>query len=199
MVWPRLTLRPPIVASRTASVTTSVWMARAASVIGPALAAASRPGSSASSAAKPSAALRVGTTVTGRSVIEATWRAASTTFGLFGQDDDLARVDVADRLEQLAGARVGGLAALDDRRDPEVAEDRGQAVAGNDRHDAQGRRDGRGGPRCGAGSSGGPGRCRGRRLARERRGPRLADVARLVVEVLDADPAQRADAQPVRR
>ena len=85
MVWPRLTLRPPIVASRTASVTTSVWIARAASVIGPALAAASRLGSSASSAAKPSAALRVGTTVTGRSVIEATWRAARTTFGLLGR------------------------------------------------------------------------------------------------------------------
>ena len=60
-------------------------MARPASVIGPTLAAASCAGSRASSAAKPSAALRVGTTDTGRSLIEATWRAASTTFGLFGR------------------------------------------------------------------------------------------------------------------
>ena len=65
IVWPRLTLRPPIVASRTASVTTRDWIARPASVIGPALPAASSCGSSARSAANPSAALRVGTTCTG--------------------------------------------------------------------------------------------------------------------------------------
>ncbi len=39
----------------------------------------------ASNAAKPSAALRVGTTETGRSLMSATWRAASTTLGLLGR------------------------------------------------------------------------------------------------------------------
>jgi hypothetical protein len=77
-------LRPPIVASRTASVTTTVWIDRPASVMGATLAAASIDGSSARRAANPSAALRVGTTATGRSLIVATCRAASTTFGLFG-------------------------------------------------------------------------------------------------------------------
>ena len=46
-------------------------------------------------------------------------------------------VDRLDRLEQLAGARVGRLAAVDDRRDAEVAEDRGQPVAGDDGDDAE--------------------------------------------------------------
>ena len=110
-----------------------------------------------------------------------------------GQDDDLAGIDGADRLEQLAGARVGGLAALDDRRDPEVAEDRRQAVTRDDRDDAQRRRRDGNGARVGIGR----GRSGRRRLAGEGRGARLADVAGLVVEVLDADPAQRADAQPV--
>ena len=46
------------------------------------------------------------------------------------QDDDLAGIDRADGLEQLAGARVRRLAAVDDRRDAEVAEDRREAVPG---------------------------------------------------------------------
>ena len=53
-------------------------------------------------------------------------------------------VDRPDRLEQLARARVRRLPAPDDRRDPEVAEDRGQPVPGGDGDDAEGGcRDGR--------------------------------------------------------
>ena len=137
IVWPRLTFFPPMVASRTASVTTRVWIARAASVIGPAFAAAPSVGSRASRAAKPSAAFRVGTTATGRSVIAATWRAARTTFGLLGRSRISRASTPLDGLEQLAGARVRRLAALDDAGHAEVAEDRGEAVARDDRDDAQ--------------------------------------------------------------
>ena len=130
----------------------------------------------------------------------------------------------ADRLEQLTRARVRRLPAADDRRHPEVAEDRGQAVPGCDGDDAEGRcRDGRrrGGRLTGNGAGGVPAvvvpplvRDGARRRtssphalpnrpsrrsdpARECRRLRLADVAGLVVEVLDADPAEGALAQPV--
>ena len=99
----------------------------------------------------------------------------------------------ADRLEQLPGARVRRLAALHDGGHPEIPEDRRQALPGDDRDDAQGeggRRGGRPMPPGDPVSAVGLGR-------RERRGPRLADVARLVVEVLDADPAERAEGQAV--
>ena len=150
--------------------------------------AASLSGSSARSAAKPSAALRVATTATGRSDIDVTWRAARTTFGLFGQEQDLARVDGLDRLEQLAGARVRGLAAVHDLLDAEVAEDRGEALARGDGHDRERRRirarerrrcrrAARG--RCPSAAGAAPRRDRRcARLARERRRARLAHVAR---------------------
>ena len=128
IVWPRLTLRPPIVASRTASVTATVWMARAASVIGPAFAPASRFGSRASSAAKPSAALRVGTTTTGRSLIAPPGARRGRRSGCWAGRGPRARRPL-DGLEELAGARVRALAAVHDRRHPEVAEDRREALA----------------------------------------------------------------------
>ena len=71
---------------RTASVTWTDWIARLASVIGPALAAASSVGSRARRAAKPSAALRVGTTT--RRLSSQTFAACSAarrTFGLLGR------------------------------------------------------------------------------------------------------------------
>ena len=140
IVWPRLTLRPPIVASRTASVTTSVWIARAASVIGPALRGGvearverEQRGEALGGVARRDDGHRPlghrGDLARGEDDVR-----------VVRQDDDLARVDAVDRLEQLAGARVGRLAALDDGRDPEVAEDRGQAVAGDDRDDTESRR-----------------------------------------------------------
>ena len=111
------------------------------------------------------------------------------------QDDDLPCIDRVDRLEQLTRARVRGLPTLDHGCDPELPEDGRQPVAGRDRHDAKCRRGhgggGRGssiGQRRGLGFGGHPG---------ERFGPGLADVAGLVVQVLDADAAQRPDRQPV--
>ena len=64
--------------------TCSVCTALPASVMTSALAVASRSGSSASSAAKPSAAFRVGTTRTRLVAISDACRAARTTLGLFG-------------------------------------------------------------------------------------------------------------------
>ena len=97
-----------------------------------------------------------------------------------------------DRLEQLTGARIGGLAALDHRRDPELAKDRRQPVAGGDREHTEGLRRGR------RGRDRRHARAAARKLHRvrawnrtgERSRTRLADVAGLVIEILDTDPAQ---------
>ena len=120
--------------------------------------------------------------------MDATWRAASTTFGLFGRTMTSRALTALDRAEQLARARVGRLTAVHHAGDPEVAEDRRQPVARRDGEDAQGRQ------------IDGPGRAVGARprvagaasLATPVNSAAfdLADVPRLVVEVLDADPAQ---------
>ena len=171
----------------------TVWIARAASVIGPALAAASSVGSSASRAAKPSAALRVGTTATVRSRHRRDLARGEDHVRVVGQEQDLAGVDALDRLEQLTGARVRALAALHDRRDAEVVEDRREALAGDDRDDPERQRRARGArrPRAVPVRMDGPARVGGE-LGR----PGLAHVAGLVVEVLDADLAQGALGQP---
>ena len=130
-------------------------------------------GSSASSAANPSAALRVGTTETGRSRHLRDLASGEDDVRVVGQEQDLARRDGPDRLEQLAGARVGRLPALDDGRDAEVAEDRGQAVARGDGDDGQGRgigavgRRGAGAPGCRSATA--AGRCDASQSASGRR------------------------------
>ena len=99
------------------------------------------------------------------------------------------RVDRLHRLEQLAGARVRGLAAVHDAMDAEVLEDRGEALArgdGDDRERGPHPRSGRrrsGVPRLRQASAAAP--CSSPSVANAAaRG--LADVARLLVEVLDA-------------
>ena len=116
----------------------SVWIARPASVIGPALAAASRRRVEREQRGEALGRVAGRDDGTGRSVIARRPGARrGPTFGLFGRTMISRASTRVDRLEQLAGARVGRLAALDDRGDPEVAEDRGQAVAGDDRDDAE--------------------------------------------------------------
>ena len=83
---PCRTFLPPIVASRTASVTTTVWMPRPASVIWVDVGRARR-GSGPWPAARRSPRPRCasGRPTTGRSLMSATWRAARTTLGLLGR------------------------------------------------------------------------------------------------------------------
>ncbi len=196
IVWPRLTFRPPIDASRTASVTTNVWMPWPASVISVALAAASRFGSIARSAAKPSAALRVGTTTTGRSVIEATWPAASSTFRLLGRTmisraSTLSITSSSSPVLGLSDWPPSTIAATPKSRKiaarPSPDTTATTPIAGGFRLPSAVRLSAR--PTAVA-TLPSP-------TAGEVGGLRLANVARLVVEVLDADPAQRPDRQAV--
>ena len=125
-----------------------------------------------------------------------------------GQQQDLAGIDLLDRLQQLTGARVRGLAALDDTGDAEVAEDRREPVAGHDRDDPEWEDAGPVGRPCAGAipvwvgravrgvALGGRGPVIG--VRGEHRGPCLADVPGLVVEVLDADLAQRSLAESER-
>jgi len=106
------------------------------------------------------------------------------------QDEDLPGVNGSNRLEELARAGIRGLPAEDDPADTEVPEDCRQALPRGNRDDGEvGQLPGieRGARavafvRFGSGSHTG----------REGRGFRLADVAGLLVEVLDADHRQRA-------
>ena len=174
-----------------------LWIARAASVIGPRSPRRSSVGSRASSAANPSAAFRVATTATGRSASAATCRAARTTLGLLGRIRTSRASTADDRLEQLAGARVRR-SARPARWRPRRS--RGRSRPGRRRQTtaitpraASASAGAAAGRRAAAPAPSGPPAAR----AGERRGPRLADVARLVVEVLDADPAERAERQAV--
>src|SRR5438874_1096671 len=84
----------------------------------------------------------------------------------------------------MVASRTASVTASDGR-DTEVAKDRRQAVARGDGDDGERQP---------------PVRRRANRhdpVTGERRGPRLPHVAGLVIEVLDADPAQRAKRQAV--
>ena len=190
-------------------------------------------GSSARSAATPSAALRVGMTWTGRSASCADLSRGHDDVRVVGQDEDLVAGEGQDRLEELPGARVGRLPAADDRRDTERLEDRGEAVAARHGYDRD--RDARPRTRAAAGPHDHGGlsvvaiaREAGGRLgpagspalrrdsgevvvpaAMDGAGPRREPchgggtatarlhVARLPVEVLDADPAQGPEREAV--
>ena len=157
-------------------------------------------GSSASSAAKPSAALRVGTTDTGRSVICGDLAGGEDDVRVVGQEQDLARL--RRPRPPRAARRCSGWPTGRPGRPPRPRS-RGRSPRG--RRPAVTATTARAGASVPsveavagvAGRAGGPWRPRrcsprsARRCAGERRGLRLADVARLVVEVLDADPAQR--------
>src|SRR5829696_6419354 len=93
IVWPFFTFLPPIRASRTASVTWTVASPRPAVVMGPAFAADLR-------------------RLLGR----------QPDVRVVGQQQHLARPGKSSNSEELARARVGGLAAAHDLGDAEVAE-----------------------------------------------------------------------------
>ena len=212
IVWPFFTLRPVTVASRTAWVTCIVWASRLASVIARTFSSTGSDGSRPRSDAKPSAQFRVGTTWSGRSRHRGDLLRGEDHVRVVGQDQELVGGRVRDRLEELAGARVGALAAAHDADRDELPEAGGVLV--EDRREAVRR----GRPRrcpagAGIGAGVGPARPRrarrprpARRVARvrratlleERRRLRLPDVVRLAVEVLDRDPAERPDRQAVR-
>jgi len=101
-----------------------------------ALVVASSAGSRARSAAKPSAAFRVGTTRT-RRVVNRTPAGSQDDVGVVRQEKDFVGSDAFDRVQEFARRRVVGLAAVHDRRDSIRIEDSGQAVARGDRHDGQ--------------------------------------------------------------
>ncbi len=218
IVWPCLTFRPPIVASRTASVTWSVWIGpRPASVIGPTFAAALSSGRGRAARRSPRRRCGSGTTATGRSAIAATWRAARMTFGLLGR----SRTSRASSASIAASSSpVLGLAAWPPcttaatPKSLKIAASPSPAATATT---ASGLRAPSSAPAANvvrpAPATTGPASSPGVPLARASRGGSpaarcpvppvnsaaraLADVARLAVEVLDADPAERPQAQAV--
>ena len=177
-----------------------------------ALSAADWAGSSSNSAATPSATLRVGTMWIGRSVIDATWRAARTTFGLLGRiRSSSARVAwTASSSSPVDGfalwpprtirnapysrkcAAVSVRIAARPSDGATATTPSGRRVAGS--ASASGALGAGLGDR-GDGRGNGPGGPAG--LGDEGRGLRLADVVRLAVQVLDGDPRQGTQREPV--
>ena len=161
-------------------------------------------GSRASSAATPSAALRVGTTAHGPIGHRGDLARGQHDVRVVRQDEDL--VGRQRRRSPRAARRCSGCATgRRGRSDGELVRQSGTArrpvepVAGGDGDDAERQAAPPASPAPSADSPR-PRPDRGRRRRRRAtRTPRrvLAHVAGLVVEVLDADPAQRAERQPV--
>ena len=213
IVWPFFTLRPPTVASRTASVTCSVWTAR------PALGhvGSTFVGGADGRVEREQRRDALGR-VAGRHDVDRPVRhelgdlaGGQDHVGVVGQDAGARRrASPATASSSSPVRRVGALATADDRGTRRTPEVRGQCRRRIDAPRPSTRPPRR---RRAVGeppSAGRPRRPQRRRrprrrrrpprrdrapvpagLADEGRGPRLADVVGLVVEVLDADPADR--------
>ena len=139
MVWPRRTGRPPTMASRTAAVTSRLWISRLTASVHPALPLAPVPATwSASSAARPSAAFP-GRDHPGWAVGHlGSLPGRQLHVGVVGQDEDLVGRRPTDRLQDLARARILGLSAANNRHgdlSPErcLVEVRREPFAGHNR------------------------------------------------------------------
>ena len=126
----------------------------------------------------------------------ATWRAARTTFGLLGRT-----MTSRASTPRMASSSSPVLGFVDCPPGTTAATPNSWKIAASPSPATTATTPSAGAPRCGVAAAE---RARASRLGRrcfgrgEGGGPRLADVARLVVEVLDADPAERARA-PGRR
>ena len=105
-----------------------------ASCMARALPTASPPGSKATMAARPTGMDVEGTTAMCRGAHAGGLLGGEDDVAVVGQQHDLVGAERLDRLEQLRGARVHRLAAVDDGVAAELAEERLVALAGDHGH-----------------------------------------------------------------